>query len=60
VVQRRDGAGLLLEASRVLSLELLDGDDAIKPSIPRFHTSPIPPAPNGRKDFVGAEFFAGR
>jgi hypothetical protein len=47
MVQRGDGAGFLLEAGRVLALQLFNRDDAVKTRVTRLPHWPMPPAPMG-------------
>ena len=54
--QRRNGSGFLLEAFRVLLLDLLDGYSALKAGVPRFPHFAHATGTDGGQDFVWAEF----
>lgn len=58
MIQRGDGAGFLLEASGVLSLERLDGDDAPEPGVARFPHLTHPACADRGEDLVRSEMVA--
>lgn len=60
MIQRCNGAGFLLKARTMLALELLDGDKPVEACVASFPDLAHTTRPNGREDFVGAEFFAYR
>ena len=60
MIQRRDGAGFALETLAELGLGNLDGDDAIKARVAGLIHFAHPAGAERGKDFVRAEFVAGR
>src|SRR5579863_2452487 len=60
MIERRDGVSFLLETRRVLALQALDADDAIEARVARLVDLSHAARPDGREDFVRAEFVAGR
>jgi hypothetical protein len=60
MIQRRDGASFALETLTELGLGNLDGHDAIKARVTSLVDIAHSARTDWRKDFVWAEFFAGR
>ncbi len=60
VIQRCDRASFALEAFTELGCGSLDGDNAVQTRIARLPHLPHAARADWRKDFVGAEFVAGR
>ena len=58
MIQRRDCAGLALEAFVELGLGSFDGDSAIEARIVGLVDVTHPALANGREDFAGPEFFS--